>query len=96
MGKQHYKNGRAFYKPYECLSCQQRWRRKLRERQQDLNRPDKEPSCSTSTVNIRTNDLIREDIPCVASDEVLKSTVKAAVMNVLKYTMIAAVMNQKL
>jgi len=69
MGKQHYKNGNAFYKPCECLSRQQRWRRKLRERQQDLNRPDEEPSCSTSTVNIRTNDLIREDISCVASDE---------------------------
>ena len=69
MGKQHYKNGRAFNKPYDCLSRQQRWRRKLHERQQDLDRPDEEPSCSTSTVNIRTNDLIREDIPCVASDE---------------------------
>jgi len=34
-----------------------------------VNRPDEEPSCSTSTVNIRTNDLLREDIPCVTSDE---------------------------
>jgi len=67
MGKQHYKNGRAFYKRY--LSRQQRWRRKLRERQQDLDRPEEEPSCSTSTVNIRTDDLLREDISCVTSDE---------------------------
>jgi len=50
------------------LSRQQRWRRKLRERQQGLNRPDEEPSCSTSTV-IRTNDLIRQDVSCVTSDE---------------------------
>ena len=67
MGKQHYKNGRAFYKRY--LSRQQRWRRKLRERQQDLDRPEEEPSCSTSTVNIRTDDLLGEDISCVTSDE---------------------------